>query len=50
MVLEKDTTIDQLKETIEVMELKLTQLEHLCEIKDQKIEDLEKRITNAGII
>lgn len=37
LLLEKDQTIQQLKETIEILELKVKKLEQLVSLKDAKI-------------
>lgn len=37
IIVEKDSTIVQLKETIEILELKIKKLEQLVKLKDTKI-------------
>jgi len=51
---EKDNTIREMKETIEVksmqiMELKIKKLEQLVKLKDSKIQTLSNKLTAAGI-
>ena len=51
---EKDSTIKEMKETIEVlatqiMELKIKKLEQLVKLKDSKIQTLTNKLTAAGI-
>ncbi len=47
VVLEKDQIITELKETIEILEVKVQKLEALRRLKDQKIQALEKRLEQA---
>ena len=44
LLLEKDQTIQQLKETIEILELKITKLEQLVKLKDAKIGNLTNKM------
>ena len=44
MMMEKDQTILQLKETIEILELKITKLEQLVKLKDAKIGNLSNKL------
>lgn len=54
LLAEKDSTIKELKETIEVsgrqiMELKIKKMEQLVKLKDSKIQTLTNKLTAAGI-
>ena len=54
LLLEKDSTIRELRETVEVrgrqiMELKIKKLEQLVKLKDSKIQTLTNKLTAAGI-
>ena len=49
IVLEKEQTIIQLKETIEILELKVKKLEQLVKLKDAKILNLSNKLQTAGI-
>lgn len=44
VMLEKDHTIQQLKETIEILELKIKKLEQLVRLKDSKIANLSGKL------
>jgi chaperonin cofactor prefoldin len=49
---EKDATIGELRETIEIQELKIKKLEQLVKLKDQRIQTLTARlqgIPGAGV-
>lgn len=48
-LLEKDHTIGQLKETIEILELKVKKLEQLVKLKDSKIANLSGKLQSMGI-
>jgi predicted RNase H-like nuclease (RuvC/YqgF family) len=50
IILEKDQTIQQLKETIEILELKVKKLEQLVKLKDAKILNLSNKLQTAGIM
>ena len=50
IILEKDHTINQLKETIEILELKVKKLEQLVKLKDSKIANLSGKLQSMGII
>lgn len=50
MLLEKDHTISQMKETIEILELKIKKLEQLVKLKDSKIANLSGKLQSMGII
>eukprot|EP00756_Hemistasia_phaeocysticola_P010017 Hpha_TRINITY_DN14982_c3_g1::TRINITY_DN14982_c3_g1_i1::g.143343::m.143343 len=43
VIREKDETIRELKETIDILELKVRKLEQLVQLKDQKIQSLTRR-------
>jgi chaperonin cofactor prefoldin len=45
---EKDLVIQELKETIEIMELKIKKMEELVKIKDSKIQTLTDKIAQAN--
>ena len=54
LIIDKENTIKELKETIEVngrqiMELKIKKLEQLVKLKDSKIQTLTNKLTAAGI-
>lgn len=44
MMIEKEQTIVQLKETIEILELKIKKLEQLVKLKDTKIQNLSNKL------
>jgi hypothetical protein len=44
LLLEKDHTITQMKETIEILELKIKKLEQLVKLKDSKIANLSGKL------
>lgn len=46
---EKDQTIKELKETIEILELKVKKMDQLLKVKDKKIENLIAKLSQAGI-
>ena len=50
IIMEKESTICQLKETIEILELKIKKLEQLVKLKDAKIGNLSNKMQSAGII
>lgn len=50
IVAEKDNTIVQLRETIEILELKIKKLEQLVKLKDAKIQNLSNKMQSAGIL
>lgn len=50
IIAEKDQTIVQLKETIEILELKIKKLEQLVKLKDTKIQNLSNKLQSAGIM
>jgi len=45
---EKDATIGELRETIEILELKVRKLEQLVKLKDQRIATLTARLQGPG--
>lgn len=49
VIIEKDHTITQLKETIEILELKVKKLEQLVKLKDSKIANLSGKLQSMGI-
>ena len=49
LIIEKDHTISQLKETIEILELKVKKLEQLVKLKDSKIANLSGKLQSMGI-
>ncbi len=49
LLAEKDQTIQELRETIEIMELKIGKLEQLVRLKDNKIQTLTTKLAQAGL-
>ena len=45
----RDESIQNMRETIEILELKVKKLEHMMKIKENKIEALTKRLADAGL-
>lgn len=45
----KDQTMKELKETIEILELKVKKMDQLLKIKDNKIESIINKLRQAGI-
>jgi chaperonin cofactor prefoldin len=45
----RDESIQNMRETIEILELKVKKLEHMMKIKENKIETLTKRLADAGL-
>jgi chaperonin cofactor prefoldin len=41
---DKDATIRELRETVEILELKVKKLEQLVRLKDQKLAALQQRV------
>ena len=50
ILLEKDHTIGQMRETIEILELKIKKLEQLVKLKDSKIANLSGKLQSMGIM
>ena len=50
ILIEKEQTIQQLKETIEILELKIKKLEQLVKLKDAKISNMSNKMQTAGIL
>ena len=48
--MEKDHTINQLRETVEILELKIKKLEQLVKLKDSKIANLSGKLQSMGIM
>ena len=48
IIAEKDQTIMQMRETIEILELKIKKLEQLVKLKDSKISSLTNKLQSAG--
>ena len=46
---EGDESILNMRETIEILELKVKKLDHMMKIKENKIESLTKRLADAGL-
>lgn len=46
---DKDTTIMQLRETVEILELKIKKFEQLVKLKDAKIHTLMAKLQAAGL-
>ena len=49
LLAEKEQVIEELKETISIMELKIRKLEELLAIKDNKIQTLTNKLSQANI-
>jgi hypothetical protein len=49
MLMERENTIEELKETIEIMEVKIQKLEQLLKLKDSKLMTLTNKLQEAGI-
>ena len=49
VIMEKDTTIKELKSTVEILELKIDKMQKLIQIKDSKIQSLVAKLQQAGI-
>ena len=50
VMIEKDHTINQLRETVEILELKIKKLEQLVKLKDSKIANLSGKLQSMGIM
>lgn len=50
ILIEKEQTIQELRETVEILELKVKKLEQLVRIKDSKIHTMANRMTEAGLV
>eukprot|EP00992_Anisonema_acinus_P013275 TRINITY_DN8650_c0_g1_i1.p1 TRINITY_DN8650_c0_g1~~TRINITY_DN8650_c0_g1_i1.p1 ORF type:complete len:242 (+),score=54.38 TRINITY_DN8650_c0_g1_i1:59-727(+) len=48
IIAEKDETINEMKETIEILEVKIRKLEQLVKIKDHKIQALQTKLQQPG--
>lgn len=48
IIAEKDETINEMKETIEILEVKIRKLEQLVKIKDHKIQTLQAKLQAPG--
>jgi len=48
LLIEKEHEIHELRETIEILEQKVTKLEHLVRLKDAKIHNLKERVLGGG--
>jgi len=46
---QKEGTIQELKETVEILELKIKKLEQLIKLKDSKIQTLQNKLAQNGI-
>lgn len=49
-LVERDHTINQMRETIEILELKIKKLEQLVKLKDSKIANLSGKLQSMGIM
>ncbi len=49
ILIEKEQTIQELRETVEILELKVKKLEQLVRIKDSKIETMHSKLIDAGL-
>lgn len=50
ILLEKEATIRELQETVDILELKVAKLEQLVRLKDTKIEKLQAQLTKENLI
>jgi hypothetical protein len=50
ILIEKEQTIQELRETVEILELKVKKLEQLVRIKDSKIHTMANKMTEAGLV
>ena len=49
ILIEKEQTIQELRETVEILELKVKKLEQLVRIKDSKIHAMHGKLVEAGL-
>jgi chaperonin cofactor prefoldin len=49
LLAEKDEVIRELRGTIEIMELKIKKMEQLIQLKDEKIQTLTSKLSEASI-
>jgi hypothetical protein len=49
IIQQRDGTIQELKETVEILELKIKKLEQLIKLKDSKIQTLQNKLSQNGI-
>ena len=49
LIRERDETIQELRETIMLMEVKMKKLEQLNKMKENKIDTLQARLAQAGL-
>ncbi|KAL4431674.1 hypothetical protein ABPG74_017303 [Tetrahymena malaccensis] len=49
MLFQRDTTINELRATIEILELKIKKMDQLVKLKDSKIQSLINKLSSAGL-
>ncbi|EAR83434.2 sperm flagellar protein (macronuclear) [Tetrahymena thermophila SB210] len=49
MLFQRDTTINELRATIEILELKIKKMDQLVKLKDSKIQSLINKLSQAGL-
>lgn len=49
LIKERDETIQELRETIMLMEVKMKKLEQLVKMKENKVNELQARLEQAGL-
>ena len=49
ILIEKEQTIQELRETVEILELKVKKLEQLVRIKDSKIHTMANKMSENGL-
>ena len=48
LLAEKDRAVQELRETVEILELKIKKLEQLVRLKDSKIANLQQKFRDVG--
>lgn len=48
ILVEKEQTIHELRDTVEILEMKIKKLEQLVRLKDRKIASLSAKLTASG--
>ena len=49
LLAEKEEIIKELRDTIEILEVKIKKMEHLIQLKDEKIQTLTSKLAEASI-
>ncbi|KAL4508561.1 hypothetical protein ABPG72_003865 [Tetrahymena utriculariae] len=49
MLFQRDTTINELRATVEILELKIKKMDQLVKLKDSKIQSLINKLSSAGL-